>query len=56
MRVTHWAGFAALLALAAAPAFAEDKVELKAAKYSDLIKLVKDAKGKVVVVDFWQDS
>jgi hypothetical protein len=56
MRVSCWAGVAALLALAAGPAFAQDKVELKVLKYADLQKLVKDAKGKVVVVDFWQDS
>jgi thiol-disulfide isomerase/thioredoxin len=52
-----WAGLAALLALAAAaPAFAEDKVELKVLKYDDLTKFIKDNKGKVIVVDFWQNS
>jgi thiol-disulfide isomerase/thioredoxin len=56
MRVTRWAGLAALLALfAAAPAFAEDKVEAKVMKYEDLIKIIEKNKGKVIVVDFWQD-
>lgn len=56
MRRTRWAGLAALLALlAAAPAFAEEKVELKVMKYDDLAKIIRDNKGKVIVVDFWQD-
>jgi thiol-disulfide isomerase/thioredoxin len=56
MRMTRWAGVAALLALlAAAPAFAEDKVEVKVMKYDELSKLIEANKGKVIVVDFWQD-
>ncbi len=57
MRVTRWVGLAALLALfVSAPAFAEEKVEVKVMKYDELIKLIKeDNKGKVIVVDFWQD-
>src|SRR4051794_8763344 len=56
MRMIRRAALAALLALfAAAPAFAEDKVEAKVMKYDDLAKLIKDNKGKVIVVDFWQD-
>ena len=56
MRKTSRVALAALLTLfAAAPAFAEDKVEAKVMKYTDLQKLVKDNKGKVIVVDFWQD-
>jgi thiol-disulfide isomerase/thioredoxin len=56
MRWTPWAGLVALTVLLAAPAFADDdKVEVKVMKYDDLAKLVKDNKGKVIVVDFWQD-
>jgi thiol-disulfide isomerase/thioredoxin len=56
MRVTRWAGLAALLALfAAAPTFAEEKVEVKVMKWKDLQKIIEDNKGKVIVVDFWQD-
>jgi thiol-disulfide isomerase/thioredoxin len=56
MRRTPWAGLVALIVLVAAPAFAaDDKVEVKVMKYDDLAKLVKDNKGKVIVVDFWQD-
>ena len=56
MRMTRRAVFAALLALfVAAPAFADDKVEVKVMKYDDLIKLIQQNKGKVIVVDFWQD-
>jgi len=50
-------GFLMLSALfllpAAAPA--EDKVEVKVAKYTDLTDTIKKLKGKVVVVDFWAD-
>jgi thiol-disulfide isomerase/thioredoxin len=54
--MTRWAGLAALLALfVGTTAFAEDKVEAKVMKYDDLAKLIKDNKGKVIVVDFWQD-
>jgi len=42
--------------LVAAPVFAEDKVEVKTFKYEELTKLIKDNKGKVIVVDFWQNS
>jgi hypothetical protein len=42
--------------LLAAPALAQDKVELKVVKYDDLTKLVKDARGKVVIVELWQDG
>lgn len=56
MRRTPWAGFVALLVLFAAPAFAaDDKVEVKVMKYDDLKDLVRKNKGKVVVVDFWED-
>jgi thiol-disulfide isomerase/thioredoxin len=59
MRRTPWAGLVALIALVAAPAFAADekdqKVEVKVMKYDDLIGLIKKNKGKVIVVDFWQD-
>ena len=56
MRKIPWAGLVALLALFAAPTFAADeKVEVKVMKYDDLKELVKKNKGKVIVVDFWQD-
>jgi len=57
MHRIRWAGLAAIVALAAAaPAFADDKVEVKVFKYDDLTKLIKDNKGKVIVVDFWQNT
>ncbi len=31
----------------------DDKVTLKTVTYADLGKMVRDLKGKVVVVDFW---
>ena len=55
MHVTRWAALAVLVALAA-PAFAEDKAEVKVLKYDDLTKFIKDHKGKVIVVDFWQNT
>jgi thiol-disulfide isomerase/thioredoxin len=56
MRRIPWAGLVALLVLFAAPAFAADeKVEVKVMKYDDLKDLVRKNKGKVIVVDFWQD-
>jgi hypothetical protein len=35
------------------PARAEDKVNVKVVKYADLAATVRQAKGKIVVVDFW---
>jgi thiol-disulfide isomerase/thioredoxin len=32
-----------------------DKVELKTVKYADLVKAVRDQRGKVVVIDLWGD-
>jgi thiol-disulfide isomerase/thioredoxin len=56
MHRTSRAALVALLALfAVTPAFADDKVEVKVMKYADLKKLITDNKGKVIVVDFWQD-
>jgi thiol-disulfide isomerase/thioredoxin len=56
MRRTSLTGLAALIVLAVAPAFAaDDKVEVKVMKYDDLKDLVRKNKGKVIVVDFWQD-
>ena len=48
----------ALLALYLAPglsARAADKVELKTVKYAGLADAVKQARGKIVVVDFWAE-
>jgi hypothetical protein len=42
-----------LLALAAGPAAAQDKVEVQVVKYDGLAAAIKGFKGKVVVVDFW---
>lgn len=50
------AAFAVAACGAVTPSAAEDKpaaVELKDAKAADLAKAVEDAKGKVVLVDFW---
>ncbi len=57
MRRTSRIALVALLPalFVAAPAFADDKVEVKVMKYDDLAKIIKDNKGKVIVVDFWQD-
>jgi thiol-disulfide isomerase/thioredoxin len=53
--MTCWASLATLALFASAPAFADDKVEVKVLKYDDLARLIQDNKGKVIVVDFWQD-
>jgi hypothetical protein len=58
MHPNRWrAGFVALSALLvlAGPAFAQDKVEVKVAKYDDLAATIKKLKGKVIVIDFWAD-
>ena len=34
----------------------ELKVDLRVAKYDEMGELIKNQKGKIVVVDFWQDS
>jgi len=34
----------------------EPKIELRVAKYDEMGKVVRDLKGKIVVVDFWQDT
>ncbi len=44
------------LILAASPALAADKVEIKQIKYDELTKLIAAQKGKVVVIDFWADT
>jgi hypothetical protein len=44
-------GLLAASALAAEPP--DDAVSLKAVKYADLARTVRDLQGKVVVVDFW---
>ncbi len=44
------------LALAALPARAEDKVEVKVVKYPGLTDTIKQLAGKVRVVDFWADT
>jgi hypothetical protein len=42
--------------LAGAEKTDEAKVELRVAKYDDMGQAVLDLKGKIVVVDFWQDT
>jgi thiol-disulfide isomerase/thioredoxin len=49
------AALAALAVAAATSARQEPAVELKPLKYDALIELVKQQRGKVVVVDFWAD-
>lgn len=45
------------LALFAGASFAaEAKVDLKVVKYDGLKNIIKQNKGKVVVVDFWSDT
>ena len=55
-RLSRRAAAAALFALLVVPAPAQDAGGLKVVKYDDLAGLVRDARGKVVVVDLWKDS
>jgi hypothetical protein len=57
MRPISWrAGFVLVSTLLVhAPVVAQDKVEVKVAKYTELTDTIKKLKGKVVVVDFWAD-
>jgi hypothetical protein len=49
-------GLILMLAGAAAPGQGTDgKVALKTVSYAELGKMVRDLKGKVVVVDFWAE-
>jgi hypothetical protein len=34
----------------------DPKVELRIVKYDEMGRTIKDLKGKIVVVDFWQDT
>src|SRR5262245_15414996 len=43
----------AVILLLPAALRAEDKIEIKVVKFDGLEKAIADAKGKVVVVDFW---
>ena len=42
--------------LVAADKVDEPKVELRVVKYEEMGRTIKDLKGKIVVVDFWQDT
>jgi thiol-disulfide isomerase/thioredoxin len=53
MRPIRFVGLGVLLALLVVPAFAQDKVDVRTMKYDDLAKLIRDNRGKVVVVDVW---
>ena len=57
MQLVCWRGgiVAAMLLVLGTPAVAEDKVEVKVAKYAALTDTIKKLKGKVIVVDFWAD-
>jgi thiol:disulfide interchange protein len=57
MQPFRWrAGFVVLATMFVhAHALAEDKVEVKVAKYGELTDTIKKLKGKVIVVDFWAD-
>ena len=53
-----WATLAALLLAngTARPDDKDGKVDLKVVKYDDLTKAIAQFKGKVLVIDFWQDT
>ena len=53
MRLFSLTGAAVLAFAAVGAAPAEDAVALKAVKYPELMRTVRDFQGKVVVVDFW---
>ncbi len=53
MRPIRLAGLGVLLAFLVVPAFAQDKVDVRTMKYDDLTKLIRENRGKVVVVDVW---
>jgi thiol-disulfide isomerase/thioredoxin len=53
MRPIRLAGLGVLLTFLVVPAFAQDKVDVRTMKYDDLTKLIRDNRGKVVVVDVW---
>jgi hypothetical protein len=46
----------ACILLVAADKTDEPNVELRVVKYDEMGKTIKDLKGKIVVVDFWQDT
>ena len=46
----------ALIGRSSAEESQEPKIELRVAKYDEMGKVVRDLKGKIVVVDFWQDT
>ncbi len=41
------------MVLVAGPVLAQDRIDLKVVKYDELGRMVKEARGKVVVVDLW---
>jgi hypothetical protein len=57
MQPIRWCSGLAVLAVLFVQtlAFAEDKVDVKVAKYADLTDTIKQLKGKVIVTDFWAD-
>jgi hypothetical protein len=56
MHLNRWRVLAlSTLFVLALPVFAQDKVEVKVAKYDELTATINKLKGKVVVIDFWAD-
>ena len=53
MKSIRLAWFAVLLVLVPMLVFAQDKADVKTMKYADLARLIRDNKGKVIVVDVW---
>jgi thiol:disulfide interchange protein len=56
MQPSRWhAGFLVWATFIVHAPAAEEKVDVKIAKYDDLTATVQKLKGKVIVVDFWAD-
>jgi len=53
MVIVSTALLAAAVLSAAPPPAPDDAIALRAVKYPDLTRTVRDLQGKVVVVDFW---
>jgi hypothetical protein len=56
MRLSLLALAALGVALVGADKTDDAKVELRVAKYDEMGQAIRDLKGKIVVVDFWQDT
>ena len=49
-------GWSVLFLLAGTPTLGQEKVDVKVVSYEELGDIVRQLKGKVVVVDFWADT